>query len=60
MAFILGANGADQFCVRINQQTQRIGIEGNMRTVFLGVGARRALPLLRSVKGRVDFLGRNR
>lgn len=37
MAFIFGAHRANEFCVRIDQQAQRIGIEGNMRTVFLTV-----------------------
>ena len=52
MALVFSTDGADQFCVRIDQQAQRIGIERNVRAIFLAV-ARDALAELASFFGRL-------
>ena len=52
MAFVFGADRADQFCIRINQQAQRIGIERNVWAIFLAV-ASDALAKLASFFGRL-------
>ena len=53
MALVFRANGADQFGVGIGEQTERIGIELDMRAVFLAV-ARHAVEELFPFFRRLD------
>jgi hypothetical protein len=53
MPFVSGADGADQFGVRIGEESHRIRIQGNMRTVLLAI-ARHALDKFLSFFRRVN------
>lgn len=58
MALVFRADGADQFGVGIYEQTERIGIELNMRAVFLAV-ARYAIKKLPPLLGGLDANAKN-
>ena len=51
MALVLGADGANELRLRIGQQSQRIGIETNVRPVFLAVAGHAFEKLLAFFRG---------